>query len=84
MVGTGRTLQWDPSAPSTRGKRLAHSLASRRVEKQIDRVRQAGDNSLLLRREILHLERNLTPSTLSLRGAGRGVQVGCCAVSLLW
>lgn len=65
MACRGRTLQWDLGAASTWDRCCACNLASRRVERQIDCVRQAGDNSLLLRRKIFHLERNLLPSALS-------------------
>lgn len=50
-------------------------------------MRQAEDNSPLLKREIFHLERNLPPPPSAHEaagpiGTGRGVQVGCCTVSL--
>lgn len=64
--------------PSILGRRRAWSLASGQVDRQTDRVRWAGDNSLLLKREILHLEKNLRRSALSPGGcrARRGRE-GC-------
>jgi len=49
----------------------------------MDRVRWAGDNSLLPRREILHLERNLPPSALSPGGCGAQRGREGCAGGLL-